>query len=618
MTSLDLDSRRLRPARKVVGKGAAATPPGRVRAPSAGAARGWLRWWAPVAVLLVPLGLLAAGILASSSSHFSFMADQALIDRSVRAARHGAVALGPYDRFGWHHPGPSYFYLLAGLSFLLGPGAVADYTGTLVINVAAAVAVVALVRRRVGRSASWWAAALVAGLAAGAGPELLSQPWGPDIVMLPMLAMAVLAADAMAGCALSLLGAVLVGSLVVQTEMAAAPLAGLFLLAGGLGSTLRWWRGRSAARSSGGAAGAAEAPPRAAGLAAAAPLGAAGLAAAPPGAAGLAAAPRVGRRRHLVALAGVVLLAVMWAPTVAEQLAVPLEGVPARAPVSVLHPGHPQVSMRDGNLVAIWRYLSAGYAHHSASTGASALDANAFFSHYLLASEPLVALLAGLALGAVTLWLAHRRPSGMAGPLALLGLSAIPVGVYSASRIVGTIHVWDLNWAPVIPSTMALGLLCALCAPGARRQRLHVRVGMAVPAWAVAAVASLALSGSVLAGPSLAAQSSGQVSAAWAEVSALMPAAGHVVELDPGNRRDYGLAAGLADHMAAQGLKVAVPPGWQVEFGPAPTARPSAEVRVTRPGFSQPLPGMRFLGSFGGYGVYFERFGVSPHGLGGR
>lgn len=567
--------------REAAGKGEGAAR-GTEVSPLAGRACGWFRWWAPIAVILVPLGLLATQILASSSSHFSFMADQALIDRSVRAARDGRVLLGPYDRFGWHHPGPTYFYLLAGLSFLLGPGAVADYAGTLMINAAAGIVVIALVRRRVGRTASWWAAALVAALAAGAGPKLLSQPWGPDIVLLPMLAVAVLSADAMAGCALSLLGAALVGSLVVQTEMAAAPLAGLFLLAGTLG--VAWcWRGRRK-----GSAG----PSRASG---------------PTGAVVVAGA---GRGRRLIGLVGVLALAGMWVPTVIEQVAIPLRGVPARAPRSVLHPGHPQVSMRDGNLVAIWRYLDAGYHHHSLSTGAYVLNENVFFSHYLLASDPVAALVAALVLGGGGLWISRGQPGRLSRPLTLLGLLAIPLGVYAASMIVGTIHVWDLNWAPVIPATMVLGLVSAISSRAdagiLARAGLRPVLGMALPAWVLAILASGALTVAVLGGPSLAAQSSKQVSAAWDAVSAHMPGPGHVVELDPGNRRDYGLAAGLADHLAARGLKVAVPPGWRVEFGPAPRGHPLAELRITPPGFSQPLSGMQRLGNFDGYSVYYR------------
>jgi len=57
--------------------------------------------------------LAAVFQVAQGSSHAHPVADWALLQIQVHEAVNGAALLGPYSRFGWHHPGPLLAYLMA-------------------------------------------------------------------------------------------------------------------------------------------------------------------------------------------------------------------------------------------------------------------------------------------------------------------------------------------------------------------------------------------------------------------------------------------------------------------------------------------------------------------------
>jgi hypothetical protein len=49
----------------------------------------------------------------------------------------GALLVGPYSRFGWHHPGPLYFYLLAPWYWMSGLHTAGMQAGAFAINFSA-------------------------------------------------------------------------------------------------------------------------------------------------------------------------------------------------------------------------------------------------------------------------------------------------------------------------------------------------------------------------------------------------------------------------------------------------------------------------------------------------
>ena len=77
------------------------------------------RWPASPLITAVTFGALGLPfaiivIRFLGASHRVYLPDDlALIDLHTRAALHWHQAVGPFDRFGWNHPGPVYYYVLA-------------------------------------------------------------------------------------------------------------------------------------------------------------------------------------------------------------------------------------------------------------------------------------------------------------------------------------------------------------------------------------------------------------------------------------------------------------------------------------------------------------------------
>ncbi|HTZ08032.1 MAG TPA: hypothetical protein VMB72_03105, partial [Acidimicrobiales bacterium] len=146
----------------------------------------------------LPYFVLLVRVLAWSGP-VDLSGDLAMVDLAVRNAAHFHQTLGAYDRFGWHHPGPAYFYLLAIPSWILGAGGRSEVVGTVVINGACALGVWWVVRRQTGTAASWWAAACLGllGMALTSTGStfatvqeplgILASPWNPYVVVMPLV-----------------------------------------------------------------------------------------------------------------------------------------------------------------------------------------------------------------------------------------------------------------------------------------------------------------------------------------------------------------------------------------------------------------------------------------------
>src|SRR6516164_9762469 len=63
--------------------------------------------------------------------------DIAVTELYTDLASHGRLLLGPYSRFGWHHPGPVYFYLQAPLYAASNRAGASLFLGAMAINVVA-------------------------------------------------------------------------------------------------------------------------------------------------------------------------------------------------------------------------------------------------------------------------------------------------------------------------------------------------------------------------------------------------------------------------------------------------------------------------------------------------
>src|SRR5712692_3882804 len=60
--------------------------------------------------LLVAFATLALAGYARQAAPYAPVGDIALIESYTIDASGGDLLVGPYSRFGWHHPGPIYFY----------------------------------------------------------------------------------------------------------------------------------------------------------------------------------------------------------------------------------------------------------------------------------------------------------------------------------------------------------------------------------------------------------------------------------------------------------------------------------------------------------------------------
>jgi len=117
-------------------------------------------------------------------------ADGALIEIYTIHATRGEQVLGAYSQYGWFHPGPLLFYLLAPFYTVGGRTVYGLDLGAFVINVLSLVIIASIVGRR--RSLSpVTAVSLLAGLSAYLArlPDLLTSAWNPHISVWPFAAL---------------------------------------------------------------------------------------------------------------------------------------------------------------------------------------------------------------------------------------------------------------------------------------------------------------------------------------------------------------------------------------------------------------------------------------------
>ena len=202
------------------------------------------RWLTALAfaVVVVPFAYALVRLATSPSANLTLADDLALIDLHVRRALAWKQQLGVFDHNNWNHPGPTYFYLQSFVYRVLGSSVSSMFVGATLLNACSAVACVAVVRRRTTPARALWAAmcvcALAAVLAAG-GPSAttysesvlgaLVSPWNPMVVLFPLLLVILLCAGAVDRSGVSLVGALVVATFVLQTNISAGPLALAFV-----------------------------------------------------------------------------------------------------------------------------------------------------------------------------------------------------------------------------------------------------------------------------------------------------------------------------------------------------------------------------------------------------
>ncbi len=517
-----------------------------------------------VLTLAVPFAIIILRLLAET--HHVYLADDlALIDLHVRDAVHWHQQLGPFDRFGWSHPGPVYFYLLSIPARLLGTGARADFVGATLINAVSALGTIWVVRRRSGPAAALWGAlclGLMAFVLASTSPGAttfsegplgaLVTPWNPDVVIFPLVLFGALCAAGAKGSPLSLLGAALAGSFAVQTNIATLPLVGVLLILALAAALVRTMLAR---RSTPGTR-----PPR----------------------------QSPARARTLVA--GLILLPLIWVPPVVEQFT-----------------NHP------GNLTLIWQFFTA---HHPALTLGTGLwsvvtvagiiplgvpsEMSVFLGNPTRDAGVILAVV--LLVGAVTIAMGLVRRRRFAANLGIASLIGFVVVLLSVTRIVGGVYGYLIVWEIAVPTLALMGLGIALFGTGDEEVQLEAT---ALPRWArrlpalalvaLAGVVTVALSIEMLHVPSLQRASDPDVAAVWRTVGPRLGAGDKPILVTnvgtdaggstPGALQWQNLPAeftrfGLVNELDARGFQPRVDPFWSAQVGARRVSNGREPVRI--------------------------------------
>jgi hypothetical protein len=569
---------------------AAPVSPGRWQGPSFVTALAFGSLAVPFAVILIRFAL--------ASDRGVFLPDDlALIDLHTRVALHWQQALGPFDRFGWNHPGPAYYYLLSIGYRLLGGGAGAAFFGAALVNALAALGVVWVCRRRGGPVLALWAALCLGALelllsinspgaltysegALGAGVS----PWTATVIIVPLLLFAVLCAATATPSPLSALGALLVGSFVVQTDLSAAPLVVVLLLLSWAAGSVLYVRDRRRATDDHDNAG--------------------------------APATEAGARRRWRGGAwgalGVAVLVAMWIPPLVQNL--------------TTHPG---------NLDLIYRFFTAPQPVHPLNQGFLAVmsvDAVAFFGPAEIMTKALgrapahtalavVAFIVFVLVGAAAVARGLGRRNRFAVAMAAFSLAGLVAMVFAFSRITGLIYGYLVLWEVTLPTLALLGLGSALITShprrgprrdldhGRRRSPLSPVLGVLV------ALTGLALCARMVALPSLAAVSDPHVGAVVALVTPALPPPGRPVFVG-----DDGLDLieteefiGVVNQLDVLGYHPKVNHFWRTEFGNAYITPGGLHWHVDLLPWSPTAPGLRgYVGRVGGIAVTVATISPAP------
>ncbi len=372
-------------------------------------------WWrrerhlvmAAVVVTVLPLLIAVPRVLSKGA--FALHGDDALVELRVRDVGSHTPLVGSYQRFGFNQPGPALFYLLVGPYRLLGSRFAGLQAGALLANAAAVIAIAAVAFRRGGAVLALWSLALVAVLAHSLGATKLSDPWEPHITVLPLTLLLFLAADAASGRSWSLPLVAGVASFLAQSYAVLAPVAGGLFGWAVVSVAVPAWRRRKEPSS---------APPS-----------------------------RWGGGRN-VALVTTAVMAVLWLPTVLEQLLEEPGNVTQM--IDFFGSSHDTLGLRGA-----YHAVAIQFDHRAPWLGndlrfvpfTTTVDTGGRFRLPL----------ALLALVAATV-ASFRRRRVEPTVLALTVLVAVGAGLVGLSRLVGDVFPWILEW------TAVLGLGCWLAA----------------------------------------------------------------------------------------------------------------------------------------------------------
>jgi hypothetical protein len=359
-----------------------------------------------IAAVAVAGPLLLAGLMiAIARPDVVLDGDSALNEMALMRSADFAQLIGNYSRFGWNHPGPSWYYAMDPVYLGLGARSWSFYVAVLTFHAVVGSLIVMSTWHRGGPLLALITSGLLLVYMRAVGEETFRDLWPPFLPILPIVLFFLLGAAGAAGSPSAMVGAFLAGSFAVQTHVSTAPVV-VSVLAAMAGIRI----GRSLLF--GGSAG------------------------------------TIPRHRWTLALTvgGLFLLMLMWSPVVIEEL-----------------------TGRPGNLTKLWWFFTAPHEQHPYREGLSALGrqlqvypfgqlpglGEANFSTLPPGRVAAIAAFGtaagGLVVGAIRL---HDR---FLQALAVLLIVAAPVTVLGISRIVGPMYSYIFIWATAYPLLLAIG-----------------------------------------------------------------------------------------------------------------------------------------------------------------
>jgi hypothetical protein len=194
---------------------------------------GWHRRAIRYAALVALAGVaFLAMVNAAASSRRDFpTGDLALIESYTLMATQGKVVVGPYSRYGWHHPGPLYFWLAAPFYALSKFNTSGIHIAVQCIN-ASSLLIAAWIAARFA-SPELIAAVFVAVVGyIWRGSRIFVSLWNPHVPILPTVALTFVCAAIACGEVTLIQLAACLSSFIAQTSIGLLPCAaGLCLFA---------------------------------------------------------------------------------------------------------------------------------------------------------------------------------------------------------------------------------------------------------------------------------------------------------------------------------------------------------------------------------------------------
>lgn len=186
-----------------------------------------------VALIVIAVWPAVASGLSALHLDWHPSGDWALLAMRIEDVGHATPLLGPYSRFGWNHPGPLLYWVLAIPYHLLGWSARSMLAATAFLNAAAVGGTVALAWRRGRLPLAALTTVALCLLMHTMGPEVLRDPWNPYITLLPLALFVMVCWSAAEGDRWCWPLAIAIGSFIVQSHIGYA-----VIIAGVAGASL--------------------------------------------------------------------------------------------------------------------------------------------------------------------------------------------------------------------------------------------------------------------------------------------------------------------------------------------------------------------------------------------